>query len=60
MTNDRDPESAAAYLTELWKRTGMPPLSPEAARGFRGGFFTWLTARTRAAAAPWRSGPSGT
>jgi hypothetical protein len=29
MTNDRDPESAVAYLTELWERTGMPPLAPE-------------------------------
>jgi hypothetical protein len=29
MTNDRDPESAAAYLTALWERTGMPPLSPD-------------------------------
>jgi hypothetical protein len=29
MTNDRDTESAAAYLTELWERTGMPPLSPD-------------------------------
>jgi hypothetical protein len=29
VTNDRDTESAAAYLTELWERTGMPPLSPD-------------------------------